>query len=58
MRQNPPASEVGTVSDNLQKLKLTSFYVRPGFGKEGKSIDVLSNFFAVRAKGGRGKIIQ
>lgn len=57
-----PASETGTgtgsITDNLQKLKLTSFYVRPGFGKEGKSVDVLSNFFAVRAKDGRGKIIQ
>lgn len=58
IRRGPAASEAGTLTDNLQKLKLTSFYVRPGFGKDGKAIDVLSNFFAVRPIDGRGKIIQ
>lgn len=52
-------SDVGTVSSALQQqLRLTSFYVRPGFGKAGKPLDVLANFFQVRAKGGRAKLIQ
>ena len=55
----PPGSDVGTVTSALQQqLRLTSFYVRPGFGSAGKPLDVLANFFQVRAKDGRAKIIQ
>ena len=55
--RRPP--EVGSMSTSLQQqLRLTSFYVRPGFGKAGKPIDVLSNFFQVRSKAGRAKLIQ
>ena len=51
-------SDVGTLSSTLQQqLRLTSFYVRPGYGKEGKKLDVLANFFQVRAEG-RAKLIQ
>jgi eukaryotic translation initiation factor 2C len=54
----PPASEVSGVTDNFQRLKLTSFYVRPGFGTEGMPLHIYANFYQVRAKFGRGKIIQ
>jgi len=45
------------VADQLEALQLTSFYVRPGFGKEGRPLKVNSNYFAVRSLDGRGKII-
>ena len=46
-------------TSSFDKLKLTSFYVRPGYGSAGKEITVLSNYFQVRVKGGGvGKIIQ
>ncbi|WVQ97314.1 hypothetical protein IAU59_004425 [Kwoniella sp. CBS 9459] len=51
--RDPQASDI---SESLRKLALTSFYVRPGYGKEGRPILVKSNFFQVRAVG-RGKII-
>lgn len=54
----PPPSESGTLTDHLQRLKLTSFYVRPGFGKEGRAMEVMSNFFMIRATQGRGRVIQ
>lgn len=57
-RSGVTASEVGTTASKLQRMQLTSFYVRPGFGKEGKPVEVLSNFFQVRARGERAKIIQ
>ena len=50
-----PVSELG---QTLEKLQFTSFYVRPGYGSKGRPLEVLANFFAVRAKGGKGKIIQ
>ncbi|WVQ85375.1 hypothetical protein IAT38_007540 [Cryptococcus sp. DSM 104549] len=46
------------VTDVLERLSLTSFYVRPGYGDRGKHVTVLANFFQVRTKGGgRAKII-
>jgi eukaryotic translation initiation factor 2C len=60
-RRGEPQYDAGSIADHFQTLKLTSFYVKPGYGNDGKAIDVLSNFFMVRAKGGRdakGKIIQ
>ncbi|WRT64136.1 uncharacterized protein IL334_001065 [Kwoniella shivajii] len=45
------------VTETLEKLALTSFIVRPGFGQKGRHLSVLSNFFQVRAIDGRGKII-
>lgn len=41
----------------VEKL-LTGFHVRPGYGEKGRKVEVLSNFFQVRALGGKGKIIQ
>jgi len=38
--------------------KLTSFFVRPGYGERGRPIEIESNFFAVRTRGNaRGRII-
>ncbi|OCF39530.1 hypothetical protein I317_06689 [Kwoniella heveanensis CBS 569] len=51
--RGPQASDV---SESFRKLALTSYYVRPGYGKEGRPIMVKSNFFQVRAMD-RGKII-
>ncbi|WWC86242.1 uncharacterized protein L201_001115 [Kwoniella dendrophila CBS 6074] len=45
------------ISESLEKLALTSFYVRPGYGQEGRSLTVLSNFFQVRATDKRAKVI-
>lgn len=53
-----PAPSIADLTERLQQAQLGSFYVRPGYGQKGKSIEVFSNFFAVRAKGGRGKVIQ
>ncbi|WWD17893.1 hypothetical protein CI109_102338 [Kwoniella shandongensis] len=67
-RQAPPPSlasnardsNIGKTSDiteTLEKLSLTSFYVRPGYGEMGKHLTVLANFFQVRAKDGKAKVI-
>lgn len=45
------------LTETIEKLKLTSFYVRPGYGNKGKNLTVLANFFQVRAKDGKAKII-
>ncbi|KAK8865920.1 hypothetical protein IAR55_001068 [Kwoniella newhampshirensis] len=45
------------VTETLEKLSLTSFYVRPGYGEKGKHLTVLANFFQVRAKDGKAKVI-
>jgi hypothetical protein len=38
--------------------KLTSFFVRPGYGEKGRQIEIESNFFAVRTLNkSRGKIV-
>jgi hypothetical protein len=51
-------SEVPNVTDKLEALQLTSFYVRPGYGEKGKKIVVQSNYFAVRnANNAKGKLI-
>lgn len=57
-----PATSAGestapNLADKLEALQLTSFYVRPGYGEKGRKIMVQSNYFAVRAIGGRGKKI-
>ncbi|BEI91628.1 uncharacterized protein CcaverHIS019_0404480 [Cutaneotrichosporon cavernicola] len=46
------------ITEELEAMPLTSFYVRPGYGKDGRALTVESNYFAVRAIGGRGKIIH
>ncbi|OCF55470.1 hypothetical protein L486_06954 [Kwoniella mangroviensis CBS 10435] len=45
------------ISESLERLALTSFYVRPGFGSTGRHLTVLSNFFQVRAIDKRAKVI-
>jgi hypothetical protein len=55
--QQTTSSDPINVAEQLEALQLTSFYVRPGFGKEGRPIQVVSNHFAVRAAGGRGRLI-
>jgi hypothetical protein len=58
--ESSKSSKPVNIKEELEALPLTSFYVRPGYGKEGRPITVESNYFAVRAIGpdGRGKIIQ
>jgi hypothetical protein len=63
-RPSSPITQAGTnlsdpvnVAEQLESLQLTSFLVRPGFGKAGRPVKVNSNYFAVRSKTGRGKII-
>lgn len=51
------SSDPVNLADKLEALQLTSFYVRPGFGNEGRPLTVKSNYYAVRPIGGRGKII-
>ena len=52
-------SKQGTGKSSVDKVKLTSFYVRPGYGTRGRTIEIMSNFFSVRATdGGRAKLIQ
>lgn len=46
-----------TLTSKSETRKLTSFFVRPGYGERGKPVQIESNFFAVRAIGQRGKII-
>lgn len=57
----PPTPAPSTVSASVikdfEEMKLTSYYVRPGYGTIGRPLSVLANFFAVRSKG-RAKIIQ
>nr|XP_018267308.1 uncharacterized protein I303_01293 [Kwoniella dejecticola CBS 10117]OBR89466.1 hypothetical protein I303_01293 [Kwoniella dejecticola CBS 10117] len=46
------------ISESLEKLPLTSYYVRPGYGEAGKPLTVQSNFFQVRStENRRAKII-
>ena len=61
-RQSAPstATDYASVSgkSSAQRKKLTSFFVRPGYGERGRKVSILANFYAVRASEGRGKIIQ
>lgn len=60
--QPPPTPAPSTVSASVikdfEEMKLTSYYVRPGYGTIGRPLSVLANFFAVRSKDKRAKIIQ
>jgi eukaryotic translation initiation factor 2C len=47
-----------SVIKDFEEMKLTSYYVRPGYGTIGRPLSVLANFFAVRSKDKRAKIIQ
>ncbi|KAK4686283.1 eukaryotic translation initiation factor 2C, partial [Tremellales sp. Uapishka_1] len=57
VQKTSPAPEGTHLSEGFERLKLTSFLVRPGYGNKGKAIDVASNFYQVRAQGPRAKII-
>ena len=53
-----PPSQVTSRTSAGHTSKLTSFFVRPGYGERGRPIEIESNFFAVRTRGNaRGKII-
>lgn len=54
---NSKGSKPHHPGERLEALPLTSFIVRPGFGKQGTPLTVESNYFMVRALDGRGKII-
>lgn len=50
-------SRIGELTTILEQTRLTSFFVRPGYGERGRPVEVSSNYFAVRAKGGKAKMI-
>lgn len=50
-------SRLGELTTVLEQTRLTSFFVRPGYGERGRPVEVSSNYFAVRAKGGKAKMI-
>jgi hypothetical protein len=52
-----PSTVSASVIKDFEEMRLTSYYVRPGYGSIGRPLSVLSNYFAVRSKG-RAKIIQ
>jgi len=53
-RLRQPATRQGA----FEHARPTSFYVRPGYGKAGRQLSLLANFFVVRAEDKRGKVIQ
>ncbi|RSH92939.1 hypothetical protein EHS25_008385 [Saitozyma podzolica] len=52
-----PSTVSASVIKDFEEMRLTSYYVRPGYGSIGRPLSVLSNYFAVRSKG-RAKIIH
>ena len=49
---------VSVTTEKLREVGLTSFCVRPEFGKKGQPLIIVSNFFSVKPLGARAKIIQ
>lgn len=53
-----PRTDGSTLQSAFDNMRLTSFYVRPGYGSKGHPIQIEANYFAVRAIGGKGKVVQ
>ena len=45
-------SQITAPTSGGKTQRLTSFFVRPGYGEKGRPLEISSNFFAVRSLGG------
>lgn len=55
---NYASSQITAPTSVCKTQRLTSFFVRPGYGEQGRPVEIQSNFFAVRTLGkGKAKII-
>ncbi len=46
-------SRIGELTTILEQTRLTSFFVRPGYGERGRPVEVSSNYLAVRPRAAR-----